>query len=89
MKNRPFALSSNLCGIILMPDNKGIIKKRYRAVKVGNDYLVHKKTYKRICRSQKALNRIAKRITVWGELPSLDIDWLAKPSFFDNSFFTA
>jgi hypothetical protein len=79
---------SSLHGLILIPDNNGVIKKRYRVIKIGNDYLIHKKTYKRMARSKRALNRIARRLTTREQLPSLDIDWLPRPALFDGNFTT-
>lgn len=71
--------TGSFSGLAMFKDTRGICKKRYVVIKIGNDIYVHPKTYKRLCRyesSREKFTRIIKKLKIKCALPKLDLNFL-------------
>lgn len=73
-------------GIEIYPASRAMpIRKRWRAIQVGRDYYLHKKTYRRLVRQSRRgadLRSLLERIKTTHRIPSFDLNPFGRFSGF-------
>lgn len=82
---------NSLTGINLFPANRfHPIRKRKQAIRIGGDYYVHPKLYKRLCkysRKGRDLRPLLEGIRVKFSLPKIDVQMtVPEPSFISRDY---